>query len=469
MRRFALLMLICFWSQTIQGQDVVLKPIVFGIHRTASGLWHWQDSPLTLAGWGAKGDARYGSWHVSGNLILLRFFGLEGRWLNKFSPEHGFQWSQPTSGTIDQRDTDFSEVKIVYDAGNIDFFFGKFSQSWGPSEHSLTISNTPPTYPQFGIDWQISPSISFTHFHGELFSSLVDTHRTNTYAGIYGTQNIYVDRYLVAHRLEWTPFEQLILGFTETLVYGARRLESLYLIPFVPLLFAEHYMSDSDNLQQSADLAWKPKKDFSLYLVFLMDEWDPKLTFKKINRNWFAWQTGLKWGSMIKQRDRFRMELTWTDHRTGRHRFPMNDFYSYDYPVGHWTGPHAQSLVASYLIPIWCAWGRISYISAKRGELTRQMILDQYANVYYERFSGEHTESIHSLECTVTIEVLPKMLPDLWIEFGLNQINWKNAGFDPFRPELNTLSDISKKSITLAFFYHFNLPGHHLGSIRSLY
>lgn len=84
----------------------------------------------------------------------MRFFRLDRLPPNRLSPEQGFTWGQHGFDDPNMTDTDFSEVTIPYDLGDLDIFFGKFSRSYGPGVHSLTISNKPPSYPQFGFDGQ---------------------------------------------------------------------------------------------------------------------------------------------------------------------------------------------------------------------------------------------------------------------------------------------------------------------------
>ena len=129
----------------LYAQNITLQPIFFGIHRTTGGLWQPSMEPVSLAGWGVHGEGKYGAWNVSGDIILMRFFGLDRLPPNRLSPEQGFIWGQHGSDDPDWTDTDFSEVMISYDLGDLNMFLGKFSRSWGPGIHSLTISNKPPS------------------------------------------------------------------------------------------------------------------------------------------------------------------------------------------------------------------------------------------------------------------------------------------------------------------------------------
>ena len=60
---------------------------------------------------------------------------------------------------------EYSSMKITYSTENALFDFGKFNRFWGPSTYSLTVSNKPPSYPQFGFEWQITPSLKLQYFH----------------------------------------------------------------------------------------------------------------------------------------------------------------------------------------------------------------------------------------------------------------------------------------------------------------
>jgi len=299
-------------------------------------------------------------------------------------------------------------------------------------------------------------------------------------SSLFGTRRIYFDRYIAAHRLEWSPVDQLTVGLVESVIYGGRGIETIYLMPFMSIWSAEHYLGDLDNAQMSADLTLRPTPSLALYGVFMMDEWRPQDTFKETNRNWFAWQGGLDWRSILQDEDRLVAEVTWTDHRIIRHRFPVNDFYSHGYltrygyisenghrynpgyPVGHWTGAHAQSLFMAYILPRWGSRFMVSYLYAKRGKLTWDMLVDQYDSIPYERFSGS-TETVQTFDVTVGRPVWKK----LWVELGFSLIDWDNAGFNPAKPDAGNKANVDKTSFTIGFYYNFNFPGYLVTLLRA--
>jgi len=95
--------------------------------------------------------------------------------------------------------------------------------------------------------------------------------------------------------------------------------------------------------------------------------------------------------------------------------------------------------------------------SVKRGELTDQMLADQYQTIYYERFSG-NTEARQSLELVMARRVWDR----LWIQLGVSSIVWDNAGFVPDNPTATTEGNIDKLTIDVGFYYNFDLPGYNI-------
>lgn len=443
----------------LYAQSISIEPILFGIHRSSGGIWQGEAKPISFAGWGVRGNVEYGRWQFDADLVLMRFFGLDSL-PNRFSPEQGFSWQQHSRGVADELDTDYSSMKMTYKVGGFTAMLGKFSQNWGPGLHSLTVSDKPPTYPQFGFEWRINEKWHFSYLHGDLFSGIVDS-RAALDSSLFGTRRIYSDRYIAVHRLEWSPVDQLTGGLVESVIYGGRGIETIYLMPIMSFWSAEHYLGDLDNVQMSADLTLRPTPSLALYGVFMMDEWRPQDTFKEANRNWFAWQGGLDWRSILLDEDRLVMEGTWTDHRINRHRFPINDFYSHGYPVNHWIGAHAQSLFASYTLPKWGSRLMVSYLYAQRGAFTDTMVTAQYNTIPYD-FSDK-TETIQTFDVVVARPIWRK----LWLEITVSRVWWANAGFNPTEPEAGNLEDVDKTSFNVGFYYNFDFPGYSITFLQS--
>ena len=77
---------------------------------------------------------------------------------------------------------------------------------------------------------------------------------------------------LHAHRLDFRILKNLNLGLSETVVYGERSTEVIYLVPFVPYMLAEGYAGDKDNKAISADISWKAFDKFTIYGELFIDD-----------------------------------------------------------------------------------------------------------------------------------------------------------------------------------------------------
>ena len=144
-------------------------------------------------------------------------------------------------------------------------------------------------------------------------------------------------------------------------------------------------------------------------------------------------------------------EYNWTDHRVYRHQNSINDYYSHGYPLGFWGGPHSEEFFINYNFVRSGSIFNISYSNASRGELTEEMLVDQYDNADYDRFSGiKETISIFKFFVTRPLE------NGFDLHFGISDINWKNGKLTDNQNQEN-LIDISKTSLSIGFSYNFDI------------
>jgi hypothetical protein len=373
-----------------------------------------------------------------------------------FTRQQGLHWVEHPPGIADDQSNYYvADLQLQYGDSTSYFYFNKWDKHWGPGVNSLTISNKIPRFFHFGFKWQLQKNIRFEYFHGKLKSGINDDNYTEYYNEV-GSRVFDITRNIVGHRLEWQPLEQLIISGSELITYANRSIELTYLLTFVPFFPIQTYVGETDNVIMSADIQYLPNENIRLYGVFLMDEWAPPYTFDKDNRNWFGWQTGIDWKDIYLQQDRLRLEYTWTDHRIYRHRFPVNDFYSWGYPVGFWAGPHAQELYADYSFSLGDNHFEIMFSDAKRGVLTDSLLTDQYNrpnddNPIYEPFS-EGTEEKQVLLLSLNRDITEKLNFNLSYTF----VVWKNAGFNPSVTQSDEdLPDITKHSMGIVIRYRY--------------
>jgi len=451
------IIILTFLSLLISN-SITVAPIIYLNQESSGGVWNPEDKSISLGGWGLTAIGEFGEFNLELDAYNNRFFGIRHK-PNFFSPEQGLSW-EGHDPEGEQFDFDVSNMKLSYKYNSIILEFGKFTRHWGPGNSSLIISNKSPSFMQFGFNWALNKNINFEYFHGTLRSLIEDESNAEFYNEV-GQKIPELNRFIAAHRLNWNITDRLTIGASEAVVYGVRSLDLMYLLPFAPFLSLQQYLGDLDNIQWELDFEWELNSKINLYSAFLMDEWRPGLTFDKPNRNWFAYQVGLNGNNFFIDNDNFVFEFNWTDHRIYRHRFSVNDYYSHGYPLGFWGGPHAEELFINYIFSKYNCEFSLTYSKATRGELTSEMLADQYATVEYDRFSNI-SESISSFKLLVSKEILKGFN----IHFGVSTIDWNNGNFDPFYvlsadEELDDyeadLIDISKTSITIGFSQNFDI------------
>tara|TARA_B100001250_G_scaffold405826_1_gene423912 strand:- start:43 stop:1437 length:1395 start_codon:yes stop_codon:yes gene_type:complete len=433
---------------SIFANRLCIAPIIYANYESNGGTWSPMEKSIGVGGWGLTMEGSIDNFNILMDAYNSRFFGLTDK-PNYFSHEQGLSWVGNDPGG-EQFDFDVTNIKLSYNYKSIVFEMGKYSRHWGPGNSSLILSSKAPSFAQFGFTWDIGSTINFEYFHGSLRSLIEDDINSGIYEGI-GAEVPEYNRYVVGHRINWDLSENLTIGATETIVYGVRNIDLLYLLPFAPFLSLQQYKGDLDNIQWEFDIDWNINDNHNLYFSFLMDEWDPSMTFDKPNRNWFGYQIGTKIKNTVIDNDNFILEYNWTDHRLYRHQNSINDYYSHGYPLGFWAGPHSQELYFNYTFNKFNSIFSISYSNAKRGELTNQMLENQYDNIVYERFSNI-SESLETFKILVTKE----LSNGFEIHFGITNIDWHNANFNPFVDEQEGLIDSRKNSFSLGFSHNFN-------------
>ena len=184
--------------------EFIFAPIIYSNYESSGGTWVPDSKQVGVAGWGLTIYGNVDSFNISMDAYNNRFFGITDK-PNYFSQEQGLSWvgNDPEG---EQFDFDVTNIKLSYKFKSIEFELGKYKRHWGPGQSSLILSSKPPTYPQFGFNWDISESIKFQYFHASLRSLIEDDINSTVYEGI-GAEVPEYNRYLVGHRINWNLSE----------------------------------------------------------------------------------------------------------------------------------------------------------------------------------------------------------------------------------------------------------------------
>ena len=174
-------------------------------------------------------------------------------------------------------------------------------------------------------------------------------------------------KYLYTHRLDFPLFkDKVMVGINEVIINGStaekaqadslkeeyydedRGWEWVYMIPFVPYVFAEHYLGDRDNAVLSFDLSVLFPQNFFWYIEFFLDDIDTPLSiFGDDYGNKWALTAGTQFYGTVLERDitvsfeYSRIEpWVYTHFYGGSHRYTH-----YGQSLGSSIGPNSDALV----------------------------------------------------------------------------------------------------------------------------
>ncbi|MCK4966860.1 hypothetical protein KAS50_07505, partial [bacterium] len=149
-----------------------------------------------------------------------------------------------------------------------EFAVGRDFFNWGPGYRgSLALS------PYSEVIDMIKISIRFKRFKFTSISGILNSE--------LGKKNI------AAHRIEVRLLPNLIFSGYETVIYGNRGLELIYVNPLMPYHIAEHYQQDKDNNTMGFDIIYRPVNNLKIYSELFLDDFNSsKNPFTHYGNKW---------------------------------------------------------------------------------------------------------------------------------------------------------------------------------------
>jgi len=297
------------------------------------------------------------------------------------SSEYAIEYYEPTQSPNSGLDFDEGQSGIAVLSEKFQFIFGKFQTNIGPFySGNLSISDNPPSFNQFLLKANFNNKIHFSYLVGSLTSYIEKKYEPLMYNDswchtdyydncnndgfdpnqftdeeIYKLFDSYIsdisapmlNRYVVNHRFDFLPTEQFRIGLYEQIIFGGNSIPFGYLIPLNPLLSSQHSTNDLDNLQIGLDLEYINKKN-RITFALMMDEWALYDTFKRTERNWFAYQFGFsRIGELFNKNMLFKLEYTYVDPGAYNHRFLINQPKHHGYNLGYWSDTDSDDFLAN--------------------------------------------------------------------------------------------------------------------------
>jgi len=417
-------------------------------YHTDTELYAYKNIDLKYFGTGF--DINYITENISLKLDLsYNFYDVINQRPNDFNRISGFGTIENSPGLTNNQFNFFdAKVHFSYRNKKIEYYFGRSNPIWGTGICPIFISDKIPAIFNMGYKYTISKKLSYEHLYGTLNSRI---EAEGSYYDFEG-YSVYseVPRNIAAHKIEYRPINSLVISINEIIVFGGnRKIEPYYMLPGLPFLPIQTFLGDIDNDMIGFSISNQLQNKLTLYSSILIDEWSPTYTFKKKDKNWAVYQLGINKKNFIRENDNLVFEYVYSDKRVFKHRFAINDYYSFDYPVGFWAGPHSDFLILKYSLGLGKINLNLSASKSRRGEL-HEIAIGKYSGLYIIQFQGIVEE-----KNIINIELSKDVNQRAIIEFGYNYINWKNAGFNPMIEDNQILKDLIKNDIYFNINYSF--------------
>ena len=342
-----------------------------------------------------------------------------------FSPEPGFNLSQNNPKTIEYVDVQ-GLVSYSWDNGNISI--GKQYIEWGSGvSGKLILSNKAPSFPFVKLEFSPVNWLKFVYVHGWLHSALIDSSTTRT--TLVKERNSYSQRekYIAAHMVSVYPFSNLSVSLGESMVYSDK-LEFAYFIPILFFRTVDHYLSDSSNSGDNAQLFLNAVyKNYELrtklYTTLFVDELSITNFLKGTNLSAIGFTAGISFVDPFIENSELSFEYTRLNPFVYMNSNDAQLFTSHNYQLGHWIGSNAHQFYAEYNQSFLRGlrlkiWGE--YVRKGQKELPEEQYMLPYPKFLY----GDKL-SMTNIGLILSYEVLHNLFGQ--ISFAYSNISDENA------------------------------------------
>lgn len=335
---------------------------------------------------------------------------------------------------------DISESILQYYGRNLSISAGRGRHKWGPGYFGgLLLNSYAPPFDYARFDANFS-RVNYTFLHGFLESiTPADTLYTNPDGR---PRTINAQKYMSAQRLEVSPRSNVLLAFSQAVVYGDRGLQLGYLTPLNFLYSVQHSNDDKDNLLISFDGKWRPTPGLKFYGELLLDDVLVSDLFQGTGNSKNAYTVGVH-GIVPRQFwEKFDARVEYTKIRpfVYSHFFEVNTYSHWTSPLGYTREPNSEFINLRLGASFYPLYMSVGYERQNHGANTEDK--DVGGSIYEANYEGnnesfpfldgrfEHTERI---SLSARYEVLPNL--NLLLEIAeisksrtTDRTEWK-AGF----------------------------------------
>lgn len=320
------------WADSVRGNSFFFSPIL-----EAGGAFGAGRDTLGGSGYGGLGARIYGT---VGNNVVFSTRALvyseqadEPRYTHQFLPDYGETYSVEKGlgdSLLSFRTYNRFEYYLIFDQKWWSIKAGHDRLRLGPGYFSsLMASDQAPPYYLLEGRVDFAPWLKL---HDYLVKMTDTRHDILKYANI--------------HRLEFRPHKSLSLAFQDIVIYQDRDPDPKYLLPFVPLTFAEANGGGLDNAAMGLDATWASPFGVSLWAELFMDDLlGPTSFFDPFWENRWAALAGFQWVVPKVWADAdLVVEYSHVEPWTYNGRQPQTSFKHFNLPSASKLGPDSRSL-----------------------------------------------------------------------------------------------------------------------------
>jgi hypothetical protein len=220
---------------------------------------------------------------------------LHERFVENYDPQRGLPYNTDRTGKAGIPRTvgtfDAFRTLVGYEQPALRVEFGSDWNQWGPGiwQHAMLshdpwfwVQDSLPPEDSAGFLGTPNPGRYRTGYRRPGEPAPMTQARVAVRAGRFTYAKIVAQRtglwndsqaYVIAHRLEWRPWDRLGLGLSEIVATGGRPLDWTYAIPLVPLKYAEHQLGDRDNSGIGADFDALLPRHARIFGELFLDDW----------------------------------------------------------------------------------------------------------------------------------------------------------------------------------------------------
>ncbi|NQU06213.1 MAG: hypothetical protein HQ568_08990 [Calditrichaeota bacterium] len=239
---------------------------------------------------------------------------------------------------------DMTEAYLTTKLAGIDILFGKDRAAWGPAkEGGLLLSGASPSFNQLRTSLKLWDKVRFTHIIGSLHpTSLPADTLYITNKGFI--REVYSWKWVAAHRIEYQPWEFLVLAINEAVIWGERGIDLSYLNPVNFYFSAEHNGGDNDNVLMSGDVCLRVGSLGLVYGELLIDDMKTSTLGKGDSGNKFGFLLGCTVYNSGFDGLIGGVEYTRLDPYLYTHFYPINRYSTWTSSLGSNIGSNSDRL-----------------------------------------------------------------------------------------------------------------------------